>query len=311
MVIIRTPLYIFKSPVQYGRITLSTSKIDKHMPTLSHEQLNKLTCKANQASKIIHPLQEVGITGVFYERIYFDGSTVNIASDHTWTEFYFDKIASGSYTTKDISEHCFSKPGFSLSALMPKNQLWLDAQHQFGYGNGITLIEDHRSFREVIGFYSTSQNAAINDFYINNLNTIKQLKQYFVLEASSVIQDLEKDRLASFYSTYGDPEQTVSPRKKISLESYLNSTLSKQKIVSDHVLITNKKTCLPICLTPQRGKCLLYLTQGKSAKEIAKLMHLSTKTVEHYIAKLRYELGCRTSKELISVYGEQLQKYQK
>ena len=281
------------------------------MSSLSTDQLNKLTCKANQARKIIRPLQDVGITGVFYERIYFDGSTINIVNDHTWTEFYFDKIASGSYTTKDVSEHYFAKPGVSLSALMPKNQLWLDAQHQFGHGNGVTLIEDHRSFREVIGFYSTSTNAAINNFYINNLNTIKQLKQYFVLEASSVIQDLEQDRLASFYSTYGGPEKTVSPRKEISLANYLNSTLHKQKIASDYVLITNKKTCLPICLPPQRGKCLIYLTQGKSAKEIAKLMHLSTKTVEHYIAKLRYELGCRTSKELISIYGEQLQKYQK
>jgi DNA-binding CsgD family transcriptional regulator len=304
-------LYTFKSPAQYGSITLSTSIIDQHMPTLSHEQLNKLTCKASQASKIIHPLQKVGITGVFYERIYFDGSTINIASDHDWTKFYFEKIASGSYTTQSVSEYYFAKPGFSLSALMPKNQLWLDAQHQFGHGNGVTLIEDHCSFREVIGFYSTSQNAAINDFYMNNLSTIKQLKQYFVLEASSVIQDLEQDRLISFYKTYDDQEKIVNPRKGISLTNYLNNTLCKKKLVTDHVLITNKKTGLPICLTPQRGKCLLYLTQGKSSKEIARLMDLSRRTVEHYLAKLRYELGCKTSKELIFVYGEQLQKYQK
>lgn len=59
-------------------------------------------------------------------------------------------------------------------------------------------------------------------------------------------------------------------------------------------------------LSPQRSKCLTLLSEGKSHKEIATLMSLSIRTVEHYIAKLRHDLGCRTSKELIAVYGAQL-----
>lgn len=75
---------------------------------------------------------------------------------------------------------------------------------------------------------------------------------------------------------------------------------------SDNICVIHKNTGLPIHLSPQRSQCLLHLTQGKSAKEIAKEMQLSTKTIEHYLDMLRKELGCRSSKELIIFYAHQL-----
>lgn len=270
------------------------------MPSLSTDQLDKLTCHAQQASNIIYPLQEVGITGVFYERIYRNGSVINIANDQNWTQLYFDKIISGGYTEKRVSEYCYAKPGFSLSALSPKNKLWLDGQYFFGHGNGIILIEDHNCFREVIGFYSTNNNTAINDFYINNLSTIREIKQYFLIKSSSLIQDLEQEKLIDFYKAY-DKQQ--NPHDIQQLKYFLSK---KEASFKNNTLIQNKKTHLPMYLSPQRSKCLTLLSEGKSHKEIATLMSLSIRTVEHYIAKLRHDLGCRTSKELIAVYGAQL-----
>ena len=273
------------------------------MTSLSINQLDKLTCKAEQASRIIYPLQEIDISGAFYERIYRDGSIVNIASDHNWTQLYFEKLMNGEYTAEQVSEYSFAKPGFNLSALLPKDKLWLDAHHHFGHGNGITLIEDHPSFREVICFYSFTNNTAINDYYINNLDTIRDLKQYFLIESSALIQELERERLTSFYKAYTDQKHSPSQTKNLKLS---NHSFTKQEKSSAYVLIQNKKTRLPLYLSPQRGKCFTYLVQGKSCKEIAKEMNLSVRTVEHYIAKLRHDLGCKSSKELIAVYGEQL-----
>ena len=76
-------------------------------------------------------------------------------------------------------------------------------------------------------------------------------------------------------------------------------------IFSEPICVIHKNTGLPMYLTSQRGQCLLHLIKGKSTKEIAREMTLSSKTVEHYLAMLRKELGCRSSKELIIFYAHQ------
>ena len=72
------------------------------------------------------------------------------------------------------------------------------------------------------------------------------------------------------------------------------------------ILVFHRNTGLPIQLSSQRSKCLLYLMQGQSTKEIAFAMGLSSRTVDYYFNILRNQLGCRSSKELICSYGNQL-----
>lgn len=72
--------------------------------------------------------------------------------------------------------------------------------------------------------------------------------------------------------------------------------------------VIHKHLHMPIHLSPQQSKCLLLLMKGKSAKEIASKMKLSRRTIEHYIEKLRKQLGCGTTKELIAFYSEQLRQ---
>lgn len=52
-------------------------------------------------------------------------------------------------------------------------------------------------------------------------------------------------------------------------------------------------------LTQQQSQCLYYLLQGKGIKEIALEMHLSSRTVEHYITDLRRKNGYDSTKQLL------------
>jgi DNA-binding CsgD family transcriptional regulator len=65
---------------------------------------------------------------------------------------------------------------------------------------------------------------------------------------------------------------------------------------------------LPIHFPKQQARCLLLMLQGKSAKEIAKELHISFRTVEYYFDKTRKQLGCSSNKKLIALYGDQLKK---
>ena len=52
-------------------------------------------------------------------------------------------------------------------------------------------------------------------------------------------------------------------------------------------------------LSPQQFSCVYYLLQDKSNKEIAKLLELSPRTVEHYLEAARHKLECRSRLELV------------
>ncbi len=278
------------------------------MTRLSLNELEKLTCKAAQVTQIIKPMQVIDITGVFYERIYPDGTSINLASDADCTKFHFEKVAMGAYKKEDIADLCFNKHGISLSALNIKNQMWLDVKHNFGHGNGIILSKSSNKFREVIGFYSTANNHAINDFYVNELNTMKELSKYFVLQAADMIKELEQDKIFTPHKVYIEQElkQNLLNHfdKKTTID--ISKLTDVSDIIHDKILIFNKKSGLPMYLTQQRSRCFLLLAQGNSIKQIAHAMTLTPKTIEHYLEILRKELGCRSSKELIAVYGEQL-----
>lgn len=60
----------------------------------------------------------------------------------------------------------------------------------------------------------------------------------------------------------------------------------------------------PVHLSGQQALHLKLLAQGKAAKEIAREIDVSYRTVEGTIAKLMESLGCTSSKELIALYHE-------
>jgi len=51
------------------------------------------------------------------------------------------------------------------------------------------------------------------------------------------------------------------------------------------------------------------LSLGKSVKEIANVFHLSSRTVEHHINKLKSKLNCKYQTELLRIFHEDLEEY--
>lgn len=260
--------------------------------------LQQYSAHAAHVKEIIAPLQSYGIIGLFYSRIYTDGSIVNLASNQNLTDFYFRKLFSGHYMDQDIEDELYVPEGVSLWALNLNNQIWQDMQNNFGYGNGATLCAEHENFREIIGFYSTVDNRSINHFYINQVDMLKKMRLHFLSQSAELIQQAERDRLLFQHPAL--PQRLEFPcRDHNNKSNIINNSISS-------ICIFHKKTGMPMQLSPQRSQCLKYLMQGKSTKEIAQTMRLASKTVEHYLEFIRRELGCRSSKELILSYANQV-----
>lgn len=62
--------------------------------------------------------------------------------------------------------------------------------------------------------------------------------------------------------------------------------------------LLNQKSEIPI-LTQRQIDCLVPLIQGKTMKQIARSLHLSPKTIEHYLQTLKVKLDCGSRSQLI------------
>lgn len=256
--------------------------------------LSAYTKHAPSVREIIAPMHAVGVAGMFYVRIYNDGTIINLANNADWTDFYFKRLTQGQYLQQDIIDQFFTYSGVSLWALNEASPIWKDAKHYFGYSNGVSICEDYANFREVIGFYSSDDDQKMNHFYVNQIDTLKRMKQYFMLQSQEVIRLAEDERHAMHYAIFPKIEPHFDAQS-------LDCFNKPQSIVLIH-----KDSGMPVNITPQRGKCLVHLLRGQSMQEIAANLQLSPKTVEHYLEMLRKELGCCSSKELILHYAHQI-----
>jgi DNA-binding CsgD family transcriptional regulator len=64
----------------------------------------------------------------------------------------------------------------------------------------------------------------------------------------------------------------------------------------------------PIVLTKRQSQCAEHLLQGKTAKEIASVLQLSSRTIEYYIDNIKAKLNCKNRTELILAVACLLQR---
>jgi len=124
-------------------------------------------------------------------------------------------------------------------------------------------------------------------FILNNSNLVNDFINQYNFTAKDIILEAKSEK-----------NRVVLPTSSTYFDNANQSNLQ--------VPIVHKQFNIPVYLSSQQTKCLLLLTQGKSAKEISIEMQLSSRTVEHYLENVRKQLGCRSNKELIAKYAEQL-----
>ena len=54
-----------------------------------------------------------------------------------------------------------------------------------------------------------------------------------------------------------------------------------------------------VCFTPREVDCMMGFMLGKTIVQVAKILHLSPRTVEFYLNNMKRKLSCRTKSELI------------
>jgi DNA-binding CsgD family transcriptional regulator len=107
----------------------------------------------------------------------------------------------------------------------------------------------------------------------------------------------QKDFIFSENFTYGDNETKTA----ISFKSpFRDSNRNVNGIIGLSFIKNDDKVKDKFKLTPKKLNCLYFLVKGYTYPEIAKQMHLSPRTIEHYMEDLYVQFLCSKRSELIS-----------
>ncbi|STX52631.1 shikimate kinase [Legionella busanensis] len=130
------------------------------------------------------------------------------------------------------------------------------------------------------------------------------------MEIDAFLQALQSQRNSLYENlamiTINSDDNNLEHHVRTIQENITDAKSSKSNIQLNlekkDLTIFHKTLHTPISLTKQQAKCVKLLAQGKAAKEIAKELKTSYRTVEGNLAKVMEKLGCHTSKELLALY---------
>lgn len=181
-----------------------------------------------------------------------------------------------------------------------------------------TLYEHPDSWNDYL--IDVSQDKIINTIVKNNdscLNTYKiklpDGQEQYIQDTSSHLYDSNNQPIAivGFASpidaatlennngklvTFSQQQFNDEFTNILSEQFKLTTTTNISKNAREYVINNDNQM---IHLTKREAQCLYFLFQGKSAKEIGKILNISHRTVELYCDRIRRKLNCRTRIELL------------
>jgi len=152
----------------------------------------------------------------------------------------------------------------------------------FGIGNEFVLIKRHNDFVEYFYFYCKADEPGVTNQLLNAMHLLEHFTIYFLNQAHELIQASSKTPL-------------VKPWLNSKMPGKIETILSSTTVIDEHVFIKDtqlkefyvKNNHIEEKLSERELSCAKYLIKGFSAKEIARILELSPRTVETFIVRLK------------------------
>ena len=159
---------------------------------------------------------------------------------------------------------------------------------QYSANQSIHIIERDHDCQHMYSFLFNQPRSEFLHWVVNHVHLLQNYICNYKYQASELIREIKKP-----IHRISLPIDNIKQAKTMTKLNHLN------------VKIIHNDSEIPIYLAKQQSICFSLLFEGMSAREIADRMHLSSRTVQHYLARIRQILGCRSNKELIIKYANQ------
>ncbi len=264
---------------------MTSLDLKKHFSLTSGKDVNDICSPA---------LNSIGITYFNYIKIYNeDASRELLTNNASWIEHFYKNSLYKSIGAVDI-EHLLPKGYFLWSELNSDDPVYVQGRESFNIDNGISFVIRRKDVTYLYIFASTRDNKCINNFYVRNIDLFKRFIHYFNDKASHLIKETSKNRIYL-------PEKQIISDKKLK-ENYITEDERKcfyQETCMDRFYLLSESDSL--YLTQKQAECAAYFIEGATAKQCAKALNISYRTVEGYLKDIKekiFELtGSRLSKD--------------
>ena len=211
-----------------------------------------------------------GIKYFNYLRVQDDGQYCLLSSNANLMEYIFDNnIPVAAPVSKETVSHKFN---YLVMPEGPYDKALHDIKERFNLGHFIDLVERQKNYIELFCFGADADNSQIINFYLNRMDVLEKFKSIFKEKAAALIRThLEK--------------QLILPKHM--MPGYRGVMKSEYILDGAH-------------LTSREVQCLRLLQQGKTAKQTAKKLHLSYRTVESYLDDVKSKLYVTNKSELLA-----------
>lgn len=229
--------------------------------------------------------QNIGITHFGYIKIFNNGTMFRMANNKKWTREYFEREYYNDiiYNMKDVSK---DKRRLLLLTGEPQGEHFTSLCKNFDIWNALAIYEKFNEYGEFWFFGTSRQNTEAIDFYINNLFILKKFISYFKDKFSEELKKINtKNMIFSNIEILN-----IDNEEKKNVSNFFNEINANSYKISEELSISKKEF-----------KCLALLVQGKTAKEIARLMGRSFRTIEFHLNNVKKKANCKKKSHLIDL----------
>lgn len=163
-----------------------------------------------------------------------------------------------------------------------------DAAINFDYRHNFTIIKNSATHNDYYHFGTHLIAPYINQWHVNHLDMLNAFIAYFNDKVS---------RSSELSSAYNIVLPTVAEADNCRIKSLpsFSESEEKQRAFLNEVAIKKE-----LVLSRRQNDCIRLLIRGMSAKEIARELNLSHRTVEDHLLALKCKLKAKNKAELIA-----------
>jgi DNA-binding CsgD family transcriptional regulator len=191
-----------------------------------------------------------------------------VSNKELWIDYHSSEFYQYGLFEKDSQKY---ESGFHMWDHLPcdPHNIYEYARREHSVAHGLTIIQQHGEYCDMFLFATKPNNSQINNFYLNQ----KKLFEEFIVD---------------FYSALAPTLLELSHHK---IFVPFNTSDDESPLIT---------------LSPRQQDCALLMAQGLTAKEIAKALNLSPRTVEEYIDILKAKFGAKNRVHLLGMLQKHL-----
>lgn len=239
--------------------------------------------------------EQYHIDAFSYARLDSNGHLIYLATDADWLEFYYGQEF---HAAKTISKNpILLQNEFTSWDAIQDCSVVATTREFFGLSQGITHIVRNKDHLSIYNFSTTTDRINLYNWFINHIDVIKLFVHYYNDKSQAILNKLDKVRQQT--------QNAINPATAKIVEDLLSSKDENKKLCLKTLLpnefkidFKNKTSVLNF----REHQCLCFLLHGFSAKETAKELSLSPRTIEFYLNTIKKKLGFISASDLNKIF---------